>query len=123
MAPRLPRACISRIFSRVSQGTMPQLAAQFQRSRPLSKWILSMELSAAILGIAVALTLGAISPGPSFIMVARASVAVSRRDGLAAAVGMGIGGVFFSAIALLGLISILTAIRLLHLGRKVFGGT
>ncbi len=82
-----------------------------------------MELSAAILGIAVALTLGAISPGPSFIMVARASVAVSRRDGLAAAVGMGIGGVFFSAIALLGLISILTAIRLLHLGRKVFGGT
>ena len=42
-----------------------------------------MELSAAILGIAVALTLGAMSPGPSFIMVARTSVAVSRRDGLA----------------------------------------
>jgi threonine/homoserine/homoserine lactone efflux protein len=82
-----------------------------------------MELSAAILGIAVALTLGAMSPGPSFIMVARTSVAVSRRDGLAAAVGMGVGGVFFSAIALLGLISILTAIPLLHLVLKVLGGT
>lgn len=82
-----------------------------------------MELSAAILGIAVALTLGAMSPGPSFIMVARTSVAVSRRDGLAAAVGMGVGGVLFSAIALLGLISILTAIPLLHLGLKVLGGT
>jgi threonine/homoserine/homoserine lactone efflux protein len=82
-----------------------------------------MELSAAILGIAVALTLGAMSPGPRFIMVARTSVAVSRRDGLAAAVGMGVGGVFFSAIALLGLISILTAVPLLHLALKVLGGT
>ena len=82
-----------------------------------------MELSAAILGIAVALTLGAMSPGPSFIMVARTSVAVSRRDGLAAAVGMGVGSVLFSAIALLGVISILTAITLLHLGLKVLGGT
>ena len=82
-----------------------------------------MELSAALLGIAVALTLGAMSPGPSFIMVARTSVAVSRRDGLAAAVGMGVGGVFFSAIALLGLISLLSAVPLLHLALKVLGGT
>ncbi len=82
-----------------------------------------MELSAAILGIAVALTLGAMSPGPSFILVARTSVAVSRRDGLAAAVGMGVGGVFFSVIALLGLLAVLTAVPLLHLTLKVLGGT
>ena len=82
-----------------------------------------MELSAAILSIAVALTLGAMSPGPSFILVARTSLAVSRRDGLAAAVGMGVGGVFFSAIALLGLLAILTAVPLLHLALKVLGGT
>ncbi len=81
-----------------------------------------MELSAAILGIAVALAFGAMSPGPSFIMVARTSIAVSRRDGLAAAVGMGVGGVFFSAIALLGLISILTTVPMLHLALKVLGG-
>ena len=82
-----------------------------------------MELSAAILSIAVALTLGAMSPGPSFILVARTSLAVSRRDGLAAAVGMGVGGVFFSTIALLGLLAILTAVPLLHLALKVLGGT
>lgn len=82
-----------------------------------------MELFAAILSIAVALTLGAMSPGPSFILVARTSVAVSRVDGLAAAVGMGIGGVFFSAIALLGLLAILTAVPLLYLALKFLGGT
>ncbi len=82
-----------------------------------------MELLAAILSIAVALTLGAMSPGPSFILVARTSLAVSRRDGLAAAVGMGVGGVFFSAIALLGLLAILAAVPLLHLALKALGGT
>jgi threonine/homoserine/homoserine lactone efflux protein len=82
-----------------------------------------MELSAAILSIAVALTLGAMSPGPSFILVARTSLGISRRDGVAAAVGMGVGGVFFSAIALLGLLAILTAVPLLHLALKVLGGT
>jgi len=82
-----------------------------------------MELSAAILGIAVALTLGAMSPGPSFILVARTSVAVSRRDGLAAAIGMGVGGIFFSVIALLGLLAVFTAVPLLHLALKGLGGT
>jgi threonine/homoserine/homoserine lactone efflux protein len=82
-----------------------------------------MEVSTAILSIAAALTLGAMSPGPSFILVARTSLAVSRRDGVAAAVGMGVGGVFFSAIALLGLLAILTAVPLLHLALKVLGGT
>jgi threonine/homoserine/homoserine lactone efflux protein len=82
-----------------------------------------MEVSAAILSIAIALTLGAMSPGPSFVLVARTSLAVSRRDGLAAAIGMGVGGVFFSAIALLGLLAILTAVPLLHVALKVLGGT
>jgi threonine/homoserine/homoserine lactone efflux protein len=81
-----------------------------------------VELSAAILSIVVALTLGAMSPGPSFLMVARTALAVSRKDGLAAAVGMGVGGVFFSVVALLGLLAILAAVPLLHLGLKVLGG-
>lgn len=81
-----------------------------------------MELSAAILSIAVALTLGAMSPGPSFIMVAHTSLAVSRRDGLAAAVGMGVGGILFSTIGLLGLLAILAAVPLLHLALKLLGG-
>ncbi len=81
-----------------------------------------MEISAAILSIAFALTLGAMSPGPSFLMVARTALAMSRKDGLAAAVGMGVGGVFFSIVALLGLLAILAAVPLLHLGLRVLGG-
>ena len=57
------------------------------------------------LGILAAVTLGAISPGPSFVFVARSAVALSRAEGLAAALGMGIGGVGFAALALLGLLS------------------
>lgn len=81
-----------------------------------------MELLTAIFSIVVALTLGAMSPGPSFVMVARTSLAVSRRDGLAAAVGMGVGGVLFSAIALLGMLAILTTVPLLYIALKVLGG-
>ncbi len=82
-----------------------------------------MELSAAILSVAIALTLGAMSPGPSFVMIARTALAVSRRDGVAAAVGMGIGGVLFSVVALLGLLALLAAVPLLHVGIRVLGGS
>lgn len=82
-----------------------------------------MELSAAILSIAVALTLGAMSPGPSFVMVARTALALSRRDGLAASIGMGVGGVLFSVVALLGLLALLSAVPLLHVALKVLGGS
>lgn len=81
-----------------------------------------MEIFAAILSITIALTIGAMSPGPSFVMVARTALAVSRKDGLAAAVGMGVGGVFFAAIALLGLLALLTAVPILYVLLKVMGG-
>jgi threonine/homoserine/homoserine lactone efflux protein len=77
----------------------------------------------AILGIAAAITIGAISPGPSFVMVARTSVAGSRIDGLAAALGMGVGGVIFSSAALVGLLSLLAAVPVLYVALKVLGGT
>lgn len=81
-----------------------------------------MEIFAAIFSIAVAITIGAMSPGPSFVMVARTALAVSRKDGLAAALGMGVGGVLFSAIALLGLLALLTAVPVLYISLKVLGG-
>lgn len=81
-----------------------------------------MELALAILSIAAALLVGAMSPGPSFLMVARTALAVSRKDGLAAALGMGVGGVLFSTAALLGLLAILTAIPLLYFALKTVGG-
>ncbi len=77
---------------------------------------------AAIAAILGALLIGAMSPGPSFLVVARNAIGLSRRDGLATAAGMGIGGVFFSGIALLGLYTLLAAVEWLYVGLKVAGG-
>lgn len=66
--------------------------------------------------------MGVISPGPSFVLVARTAIAVSRRDGLAAAVGMGLGGVFFGALALAGLTAVLATVEWLYLGLRLLGG-
>src|SRR5215470_6182337 len=69
-----------------------------------------------------ALLIGAISPGPSFVLVARISVARSRRDGLAAALAMGVGGVILGGLALLGLRTLLMQAGWLYLGLKIIGG-
>ena len=82
-----------------------------------------MAPSTAIASILAALLVGAMSPGPSFIMVARNAIGLSRRDGLATAVGMGIGGVCFSSLALVGLYSLLQSVEWLYAGLKVAGGT
>ena len=81
-----------------------------------------MSPSTAIATILAALLIGAMSPGPSFVIVARNAIGLSRRDGLATALGMGIGGVFFSGIALLGLYTLLAAVTWLYVGLKVAGG-
>lgn len=81
-----------------------------------------MDAPIALLSILGALAMGAMSPGPSFVLVARTSVAVSRRAGLAAALGMGVGGVTFAALALLGLHTLLTQVGWLYLGLKIAGG-
>jgi RhtB (resistance to homoserine/threonine) family protein len=47
--------------------------------------------------------LGSMSPGPSFLFVARTAISASRRSGLAAAAGMGIGGFVYAVLAILGL--------------------
>jgi threonine/homoserine/homoserine lactone efflux protein len=79
-------------------------------------------MTAAVLSIVAALTLGAMSPGPSFLMVARTAIARSRADGLAAALGMGVGGVLLSAMALAGLQAVLLAVPWLYLALKILGG-
>jgi threonine/homoserine/homoserine lactone efflux protein len=81
-----------------------------------------MNPSAAIVTILAALLVGAMSPGPSFVLVARTSIGLSRRDGLATAIGMGIGGVCFSGIALVGLYTLLEAVTWLYTGLKIAGG-
>jgi threonine/homoserine/homoserine lactone efflux protein len=76
----------------------------------------------ALLGIAAAIAVGAASPGPSFIMVARTAVASSRVDGLYAALGMGVGGLAFACLSLIGLHGVLLAVPSLYLVLKVAGG-
>lgn len=76
----------------------------------------------ALLGIAGSIAVGAMSPGPSFLLVARMAVGSSRSAGLAAAAGMGIGGVSFAIGALLGLQAVFAAVPKLFLVLKVFGG-
>ena len=76
----------------------------------------------ALLGIAAAIAVGAASPGPSFIMVARTAVSASRIDALFAALGMGVGGLAFACLSLVGLNGLLIAVPSLYLVLKVAGG-
>jgi threonine/homoserine/homoserine lactone efflux protein len=76
----------------------------------------------ALLTILGTLAIGAMSPGPSFVVVVRASAALSRRDGLAAALGMGCGGLVFAGLALAGLQALLMQVSWLYLSVKVAGG-
>lgn len=76
----------------------------------------------ALMGIAIALTVGAASPGPSFVMVAKAAASSGRVTGLSAALGMGCGGFIFAALSLAGLIGLLTAVPPLYALMKIIGG-
>jgi threonine/homoserine/homoserine lactone efflux protein len=77
---------------------------------------------AAIIGITTALAIGAASPGPSFVMVARTSASTTRANGLSAALGMGGGGLFFAVASLLGLHGLLRAVPSLYWALKLLGG-
>ena len=81
-----------------------------------------MEMLIPLGAIFGAILIGAISPGPSFVLVARTAIAVSRSAGMATAVGMGLGGLMFAGAALLGLHVVLTAVPWTYLGLKVGGG-
>lgn len=81
-----------------------------------------MNNTLTIISIAGAVAVGAISPGPSFVMVARTAIASSRTDGLAAAIGMGVGAMLFSVAALLGLNTLFAVVPWLYVSIKVLGG-
>jgi threonine/homoserine/homoserine lactone efflux protein len=82
-----------------------------------------MNTAITIFSIGSAIAIGAMSPGPSFVMVARTAVATARANGLAAAFGMGVGGALFATAALLGLQAVLASVPWLYLALKVVGGT
>lgn len=76
----------------------------------------------ALISILTALLVGAMSPGPSFLVVAKRSISGSRADGLASAAGMGAGAIVFAGIALCGLYALVTALGHLFIFLKVAGG-
>lgn len=81
-----------------------------------------MNTTITIFSIGSAIAIGAMSPGPSFVMVARTAVASTRANGFAAALGMGAGGIIFAVAALLGLQALLASVPWLYLALKVGGG-
>ncbi|WP_313111404.1 LysE family transporter [Pseudescherichia sp.] len=76
----------------------------------------------ALSAIGIAILFGAMSPGVSFLLVARTAMSSSRRAALAVAAGMGFGALIFAAIALAGLHTLLTLVPSLYTGLKVAGG-
>ena len=74
---------------------------------------------AAIFGV---LCVGTVSPGPSFVMVARTAVSSGQAEATAASLGMGIGGVILAIAALAGLQALLLAVPTLYVVLKLAGG-
>jgi threonine/homoserine/homoserine lactone efflux protein len=81
-----------------------------------------MSSAGVFISIMAALVVGAMSPGPSFVVVSRIAISRSRLDGLAAALGMGAGGVVFAVLALAGLTALLSQFEWLYILLKVAGG-
>jgi threonine/homoserine/homoserine lactone efflux protein len=76
----------------------------------------------ALSAIGVAILFGAMSPGVSFLLVARTAMSSSRRVALSVAAGLGFGALIFAVIALAGLHTLLTLVPSLYTGLKVAGG-
>lgn len=81
-----------------------------------------MDETVAILAITGTMMIGAMTPGPSFIVVARVSLARSRAEGVAVALGMGLASAIFTVIGLGGLHFILEQVTWAYLALKLLGG-
>ncbi|MBX5026502.1 LysE family translocator [Rhizobium lentis] len=81
-----------------------------------------MSSTGICISIMAALVVGAMSPGPSFVVVSRIAISRSRLDGFAAALGMGAGGVIFAVLALAGLTALLSQFQWLYVLLKIAGG-
>ena len=81
-----------------------------------------MEATLALLSILGAIAVGMVSPGPSVLFVARLSAQSGARAGLAAALGMGLGGFLFAVLAIGGLTALLAQAPWAYLAFKIGGG-
>jgi threonine/homoserine/homoserine lactone efflux protein len=75
-----------------------------------------------LLAIAGVLFIGAMSPGPSFFIVAQNSLSKSRAHGVATALGTGLGVSLFAILASFGVTALLQNIPSAYLAFKLVGG-
>ena len=63
-----------------------------------------------LLPIAMLLLFGAMTPGPSFILVAQTAMSKSRSEAMCISIGLGLGASIFAFIASMGLIALFDAV-------------
>nr|WP_315232512.1 LysE family translocator [uncultured Albidiferax sp.] len=81
-----------------------------------------MDTVTTLASILAVLFIGVISPGPSFVLVARTAIGNSRAAGVASALGMAAGACVLCIVALLGLHAVLQQVPLAYWGLKLAGG-
>ena len=81
-----------------------------------------MQTYLSLISITAVLALGTLSPGPSFVLVARNAVSFSRGHGFATTLGMGTGGFIYSMAAMLGLHVLFSTVPLIFSLLKIIGG-
>ena len=82
----------------------------------------SMQNYSFLIAIAGVLIVGAMSPGPSFMVVAQNTLSKSRLHGIATAMGTGLGVTLFALLASVGVTALLHNSPQLFLFIKVLGG-
>ena len=75
-----------------------------------------------LLTIAIVFIFGTISPGPSFILVAKTAVSKPISEGIGIALGLSLGAVFFTLLAIFGLYTLFEAAPFFYGLFKFFGG-
>jgi len=75
-----------------------------------------------LLAIAIVFMFGTMSPGPSFILVAKTAVSKPFSEGIGVSIGLSLGAVFFTLLAILGLYALFEAVPFLFMLFKVLGG-
>jgi threonine/homoserine/homoserine lactone efflux protein len=76
-----------------------------------------------LIAISLAIMLGAMSPGPSFVMVARTALSSGKSAGRRAALGMALAGTLFAIAAVVGLAALLVANGPLFTAFRVLGSS
>jgi threonine/homoserine/homoserine lactone efflux protein len=75
-----------------------------------------------LVSVAILWAFAVVSPGPNFLITARIAITRSRRDGLRAVAGIGIGTVIWSAAGCFGVQALFIAVPWMYLTLKLMGG-